>query len=77
MKVTITYHRINVVLAVIALFNLANVVASWLYWPTVPAFPELIDGHPGLSFLVLVVLVRSARRSRFVLGTARSTTKSK
>jgi len=37
--------------------NLVNFVASRAHWPTLPAFPILIDSYPKVSLLILVALV--------------------
>lgn len=57
MKIKITYFRINVLFAVLVAINLLNFALSKISWPTLPAFPALIDGHPALSLVLQIVLV--------------------
>ena len=57
MRIQITYRRINILFAIVVAINLANFAVSKFNWPTLPAFPALIDGHPALSLLVQAVVV--------------------
>lgn len=57
MSFKITYHRINVIFAIIAGINVLNMVVSRLRWPSSPVFPELLSGHLVLSLSLYGVLV--------------------
>jgi type IV secretory pathway TraG/TraD family ATPase VirD4 len=57
MKPKITYFRIHLFFGVVAAINLLTITISRLYWPTLPGFPYMVEGHPWLSLSLQVALV--------------------